>query len=956
MSFIKTSVVILLLVVFYSVSFQESEVKSIDKENKFSWQELNCDEDDLSGKSSESFEALNFINDSRSYPFSDIPSDKYAREYEKSKLIPSLTSNADATNTWTNIGPENIGGRMLCVAISPADTSVLWAGAAGGGLWKSTNGGLGSTAWVNVPTGFQTVGVSSIAIDSANTNIMYIGTGEVYGYTAALNGLSTRTTRGSYGIGILKSTNGGANWTKSLDWTYAQNRGVADLVMNPRNSNTVYSATSEGIYKTINGGTNWTQVFTGQMVMDLEIDRIDTNIIYAGVGNLSSATQGIYQSTNSGANWTELANGLPGTNTGRVTLTSYAGNHRTVFAVIGSRTSSAGTVGVYRTTDQGATWTQTSDGTPDFLEDQGWYASGLKVKDNDSSQILFSGVNFYKSTDYGVTLTQVTSTNTSAANYMHVDHHHIISNPYDANKIYVATDGGIYRSFDFGANYTRCNNKLVTAQFYGGFSNSATDSNLAIGGLQDNGIARYDGSNNWYRPSGGDGTYCSINPLNNNSIIMGDKYMEVNYSPSKGTQNTMTTTFTSNSVNANFIAPIVRSPADTGVVYAGAKKIFKSTNGGISFDSLSAQLDGNKILSIAVSRTSSDTLYAATVPNSGGANQMGFFKSTNGSTSWTNITTGLPNRYPNKIAVSPFDSKIVFAAFGGFGTSHVYRTTDGGTTWEDINGVLPDVPVQSIVVDPSVTNNVYLGNDLGIYLSTNSGTNWSSFNEGMPEAVMVFDLSISPANNTIRAATHGRGVYERKLWPDGPLPVELISFSSAVERNKVKLIWKTGSELNNKEFHIERRDVEGNWKVIGSVNGKGNSKTEESYYLEDIGIGKGKYFYRLKQIDYNGNYKYYELGNEVNIGVPEKFVLEQNYPNPFNPTTKINFNLPKDAAVILSIFDISGREVARLLNEETKIADYYSIDFNGLNLSSGVYYYRLQAGEFTQTKKMVLLK
>ena len=119
---------------------------------------------------------------------------------------------------------------------------------------------------------------------------MYIGTGEVYGYTAALNGLSTRTTRGSYGIGILKSTNGGANWTKSLDWTYAQNRGVADLVMNPRNSNTVYSATSEGIYKTINGGTNWTQVFTGQMVMDLEIDRIDTNIIYAGVGNLSSAT------------------------------------------------------------------------------------------------------------------------------------------------------------------------------------------------------------------------------------------------------------------------------------------------------------------------------------------------------------------------------------------------------------------------------------------------------------------------------------------------------------------------------------------------------------------------------------------------------------------------------------------------------------------------------------------
>jgi len=956
MSFIKTSVVILLLALIYSASITEPEVKSLKSEKEVSSEEINCIDEEQEEKPSESFEVLNFVNDGRSYPNSDIPADKYSVEFEKSKNIPSLTSNTDASNTWVNIGPENIGGRMLCVAISPADTSVLWAGSAGGGLWKSTNGGLGTTAWTNVPTGFQTSGVSSIVLDSANTNLMYIGTGEVYGYTAALNGLSTRTTRGSYGIGILKSTNGGTNWTKSLDWTYAQNRGVQDLVMNPRNPSTVYAATSEGIYKTINGGNNWIQVFSGQMIMDLEIDRIDTNIIYAGVGNLSSSAQGVYQSTNSGANWTELTNGLPGTNTGRVTLTSYAGNHRTVFAVIGSRTASAGTVGVYRTTDQGATWTQTSDGTPDILEDQGWYASGLKVKDNNSSQILFSGVNFYKSTDYGVTITQVSSTNTSAANYIHVDHHHIISNPYDANKIYVATDGGIYRSFDFGANYTRCNNKLVTAQFYGGFSNSATDSTLAIGGLQDNGIARYDGSNNWYRPSGGDGTYCSINPLNNNSIIMGDKYMEVSYSSNKAAQNTITTTFTSNSVNANFIAPIVRSPADTGVVYAGAKRVFKSTNGGISFDSLSGQLDGNKVLSIAVSRTSSDTLYAATVPNSGGANQMGFFKSTNGSTSWINITTGLPNRYPNKIAVDPMDSKIVYAAFGGFGTSHIYKTTDGGSSWSDANGSLPDIPVQSIVVDPSISHNVYAGTDLGIYISTNSGTSWSSFNDGLPEAIMVFDLSISPANNCIRAATHGRGVYERKLWPDALLPAELLSFYSDVYRNSVKLSWKTGNEQNNKEFLIERKSGEGSWNYIGRVAGAGNTQTSQSYNYSDGNLSAGKYYYRIKQIDYDGNYKYYDLRNEVIIGIPSKFELSQNYPNPFNPSTKINFSLPYDVNVTLKVFDISGREVMSLLNNEFIKADFYSRDFSGTALASGIYIYKIIAGEYVQSKKMVLLK
>ncbi|MBS1513893.1 MAG: T9SS type A sorting domain-containing protein [Bacteroidetes bacterium] len=944
--FIRAFIVIALIVLFYF--FTNPAVENLSPQGNTT--EIFCDEE-----RSESFEALTFVNDGRAYPNADIPSGKYSIEYEKSKTIPSLTSNTDASNDWTNIGPDNIGGRMLCVAISPADTSILWAGSASGGLWKSTNGGLGTTAWVNVPTGFQTLGVSSIAIDSANTNTMYIGTGEVYGYTNALNGLSTRTTRGSYGIGILKTTNGGTNWTKSLDWTYSQNRGVADLVMNPKNSSTVYAATSEGIYKTINGGSNWTQVFTGTMVMDLEIDRIDTNVIYAGVGNLSSATQGIYQSTNSGANWTELTNGVPGTNTGRVTLASFAGNHRTVFAVIGSRTSSAGTVGVYRTTDQGASWTQTSGGTPDILEDQGWYAAGVKVKDDDSSQILFSGVNFYKSTDYGVTLTQVTSTNTSAANYMHVDHHHIISNPYDANKIYVATDGGIYRSFDFGANYTRCNNKLVTAQFYGGFSCSETDSNLAIGGLQDNGIARYDGSSSWYRPTGGDGTYCSINRLRDSSIIMGDNYLEIRYSSKKAAQNTLTTTFASNSVNANFISPIVRSRSDTGVVYAGAKKIFKSTNGGLNWDSLSSALDGNKILSIAVSYTSPDTLYAATVPNSGGANQMGFFKSTNGSANWTNITTGLPNRYPNKIAVDPADSRIVYAAFGGFGTSHVYKTTDGGSSWSDINGVLPDVPVQSIVIDPQISHNVYLGTDIGMYISTNSGTTWSSFGDGLPEAIMIFDLSISPANNTIRAATHGRGVYERKLWPDSPLPVELNSFVSFVNENNVTLKWETLSEQNNREFVVEKKKAGGEWSFAGKVNGAGNSQVKSFYSFYDKNLSKGIYSYRLKQIDYNGSFKYYDLRGEVVIGVPNKFALMQNYPNPFNPATVINYQLAINSFVELKIYDISGREVSSLVNE-VKEAGYYSVSFDAKNLASGMYFYRLSTDKLSEVKKMVVLK
>ena len=195
-----------------------------------------------------------------------------------------------------------------------------------------------------------------------------------------------------------------------------------------------------------------------------------------------------------------------------------------------------------------------------------------------------------------------------------------------------------------------------------------------------------------------------------------------------------------------------------------------------------------------------------------------------------------------------------------------------------------------------------------------------------------------------------------------PLPVELANFVSTVTRNIVELNWSTATETNNQMFEIERSIANSNeWTRIGEVQGNGTTTEIHNYKYTDSRVETGHYAYRIKQIDFNGTANYHELSAEVIVGVPTAYALSQNYPNPFNPTTKIDFELPYDGKVSILLYDISGREVAKLVNE-VKTAGYYSVQFNGANLSSGMYFYRINAQgnangqNFVNTKKMVLIK
>jgi len=284
--------------------------------------------------SSDAMAALHFLDRQRSYPEREIPEAAYQRAWEKALPLRPLGrragaredfSEGSAGESWRPIGPWNVGGRTNALAINPLNPDILLAGSASGGLWRSDTRGEGSRAWHYVETGFPVLGVNAVAIDPVDTANVYIGTGEVYGRDTSIGGLYIRTTRGSYGIGILRSNDGGLTWSKSLDWSYAQRRGVLDLAIDPDDPARIFAGTSEGVYRTGDGGGSWEQVLDVDMAVDIALHPHDADTLYVSCGNLNipAGQIGIYRSRDGGDTWARLnvaGRGLPLSWTGKTLL------------------------------------------------------------------------------------------------------------------------------------------------------------------------------------------------------------------------------------------------------------------------------------------------------------------------------------------------------------------------------------------------------------------------------------------------------------------------------------------------------------------------------------------------------------------------------------------------------------------------------------------------------------
>ncbi len=915
--------------------------------------------------------ALDIWTQKRAYPFPDIPADKYYAAYEYSKTFLQPATNQLQSYQWQQIGPHNIGGRTLDVEFNPQNPNTIFAGSASGGLWRSYSAGVGALAWEYVQTGFPVLGVSSIAIAPNDSNTIYIGTGEVYDYQNALGGEIIRTTRGSYGIGILKSTDYGLTWQKSLDWSYNQQRGVEEVEIDPNNPSIIWAATTEGMYKSTDAGQTWNLVHNILMAFDIVINPTNSNIVYVTYGNFFSAGHGIYRTTDGGTSWQKLTNGLPASFGGKALLTIYKSDPQILFASIGNGSTGNGTW-LCKTTNGGDNWTIVN--TTDYSTYQGWYSHWVGVNPTNSSLVLTGGVDVWKSSNGGSSLTKKTDWSAwyfgttppggpeGPPYYVHADQHSITYHPTNPNIIYFGTDGGVFRTLDGGENYEGCNGGYQTTQFYNGFSSSFDQPNIAIGGMQDNATAIYEGTVAWRRVIGGDGCWTGINSQNTNIIYGTYQYLGLQRSTNLGNSWSY---IAPNANDPGFLAPFMVCPSNPVVLYAGSKNVHKSTNQGNNWITMNGNqmLDGNQILSMAVSYNSTDTLYAGTAPINSRAN---VFVTFNGGTTFQNITGSLPDRYIDDIAVDPQNAAIVYVVISGFGTSHLFKSINAGQSWIDIGAGLPDVPATAVVVDPLNSNVIFFGNDLGVYISLDGGNNWIEYQSGMPDAAMITDLSISLPNHRIRAVTHGRGVFEADI--DYTVPVELVSFNAFVSGGNVNLEWKTATETNNNLFEIERRQTNKyDWSVIGFRKGAGTTTEAKSYSFIDENLSAGDYQYRLKQIDFDGSFEYSNI-IDVEIISPSGFVLAQNYPNPFNPTTIIKYTIPfvtlrwqshRQAQgyilVSLKVYDVLGNEAAALVNA-LQPAGNYEVEFDASKLSSGVYYYQLKAGDFVETKKMILLR
>jgi len=710
----------------------------------------------------------------RSFPNTngEISAAKYVEAFEHIKGMPVVKTNTDprarvqVLSPWIPLGPMNFAGRILSLAFHPTNPNMMWCGSASGGLWKTINGGYGTAGgginWTQVQTGFPVTSVPAIAVNPTNANELFIGTGEVYntGSNAGFPGQNIRTFRGSYGVGILKTSDGGSTWSQSLPFTNSAVKGVQEILYQPGTPTTLFAATSDGVYRSTNSGGSWTLIHNVALAMDMSFSPADPNTLYVTCGDFASTGTGIYKCTNASAatpTFSQLTTGLPASVNGMIRISICPDNANIIYASVGKIPGTSGgtwgtgptaTYGLFKSTNAGASWTicnpqpQMTTTLPmpaatqanHYVQNQGWYAHDVLAGTNASGRIFVCEIDMVRSTDGGASWVKISDWGLwdfSAAggttvgdptegqgdnqDYIHADHHRMYFSPHDAtrNTIFVVTDGGVFRSTDGGNNFNSLNGGLMTAQIYHRMSNHPTSAGVMLCGLQDNATLLYQGAAGCRRVTGGDGFYTAIDQTNGNycyaTYTYGTWYRSttgVTGFPGGSTWSSGMNNGTSTPVeNAAFVAPIVLAPSDPNRLYVGTIYIKKfancRTSAAFTNGNGGAAVSGanNPIMAIGVSNTFADSIYIATAP--GGANPGRMYRSVNGGTAVTNITGILPNRYFSYIAVDPTNSQRVAVTISGFGTSHVYFSSNGGGTWVDIGGVgataLPDVPANVVL-------------------------------------------------------------------------------------------------------------------------------------------------------------------------------------------------------------------------------------------------------------------
>ncbi|PKA83417.1 putative secreted protein (Por secretion system target) [Ulvibacter sp. MAR_2010_11] len=714
------------------------------------------DESSLNSSEKEKY-PHDFMFMQRAYPTGEIKTNAYADAIQWKRNVAQRNNGL----VWEFSGPENIGGRISDIEIPSTQGQTYYVGAASGGIFKTTDAGA---TWQPIFDEQEVLSIGDIEISKNNNDLVWVGTGEVNAGGGSL----------AYdGDGIYKSTDGGLTW---------QVKGLPDvgsigkILLDPNDDNTIFvgamgplfrNDTNRGVYRSTDGGDTWEQklfVSDSTGVIDMAIHPSNGDIVYAASWErirrperrqYGGATSRLYRSLDGGDSWTEMTNGLPSapSQKGRISIDISQSNPSVLYARYADANGSI--QGVYKTTNGGDSWTTVNSSQ---LTNIGfhWWFGGIFIDPTDENTLYNVDFIVEKSTDGG-------NNWATAFPDVHVDQHAMAFNTMVPGVVLLGNDGGLYKSTNNGASSVK-DVTLPITQFYR-FHVDAQNDNKLYGGAQDNSTMRTTtgGLNNWDIITGGDGFQPLVDPTNTNVIYALSQYGNLVKSTNDAASFFGATNGISNSDRKNWDTPIAFDPINPQIMYYGANRLYKSTDGAnnwsvISPDLTNGSVGGNltfgTIISISVSPIHTDTIYVGTddgnvwITQDGGAN-------------WNNISGSLPNRWVTKVLASRDDINSVYVTFSGYrygeDDGHIYRSTNNGASWTNISNSLPDIPVNDIEQD--VNGNLFIGTDIGVLASGSQGFGWEVLGSNLP-AVVVTDLYIHEGTQYLYAGTYGRSSYK----------------------------------------------------------------------------------------------------------------------------------------------------------------------------------------------------
>tara|TARA_B100001939_G_scaffold340202_1_gene347969 strand:- start:288 stop:4427 length:4140 start_codon:yes stop_codon:yes gene_type:complete len=740
------------------------------------------------GKGWKPFKRREAFMEPRVYPSGFFPYEQLYIEYNKLINQPKSTSQTPFEANWQAFGPtqvplQNNGrkrgvGRINNVTFDPNNDNILWVGSPSGGLWKSIDGGQN---WTSNTDLLPNLGVSDIAIDPTNTDIMYIITGD-------------RDADDTYAYGLMKSTDGGESWNSTglsfnINSAYRGNR----ILINPNNTNILIVSTRKSGYgetfRSTDGGQNWELVLQGPNLISMEFNPTNTNHIYA----VTTGTSKYYRSFDNGVTWSNATNdsGLPNSGNTRAVVAVTPANPNVVYILYSA--GGGGFGGLYKSTDGGYNFTLQSN-SPNILswevdgsgaDGQGTYDLALAVSPTNEDIVFTGGINIWKSTNGGVDF-NISSHwyGADGTEYVHADQHMLKYNPSNG-ILYSGNDGGLYKTEDNGIFWTDISDDLQITQFYK-IGISQSNYGLLLGGTQDNGTLRCNSENDWDAVRGGDGMECAIDPTDP-SIMYSEVYYGAISISTNGGQNWDDI---APDTDGAWITPYEIDQNNPSRIVIGYDNVYESLDYGSNWEMISGTFNNSGNIDVIALSTNSDVIYISETEE--------IYKTIDGGENWTNISSSLPNNTVTDIAIHPSDENRVWITFSGYSNGNkVFYTSDGGTNWINISDDLPNLPANCILFYPP-NETLFAGTDVGVFYKDSSMTNWEYFNQGLPN-VIVTELEYHINSNSLFAGTYGRGVWTTNL-PSTVPPVASFNYSIVDECSGLVSFNNTSSNSSSVEW------------------------------------------------------------------------------------------------------------------------------------------------------------